>query len=104
MRKRITSVIRRVDIDTFDLILKCINECADCKKIVAVNEHIAWPWFPIRKSACLDLPITMEWVMDKEARLNGKRLVLLANPRKFEFIYRIRHLIVSILIYIQLQF
>ena len=89
MRKRITCVIRRVYIDTFDLILECINECAECEKIVAVNEHIARPRFSIGKRAGFDLPKTVFRGVNEQTWLYGKRLVLLANPRQFQFIYLI---------------
>ncbi len=82
MCKRIASVIRRVDIDTFNLILKCINEGAEREKIVSVNQHIAGPWFPIGERAGFDLPKTIFRSVKEQTRFYGKRLVLLANPRK----------------------
>ena len=87
MRKGITSVIRRVDIDTFDLILKCINERAEGKQIVTMDQHIARPRFPIRKRAGFNLPKTIFRSVKEQTRFYGKRLVFLANPCKFQFIY-----------------
>lgn len=85
--KSIASVVGRVNVYTFDRASKVFFECAKREKIVAVNEHIARPRFPIGESACLDLSMTMEWVMDKETRFHCKWLIFLTNPRKFEFIY-----------------
>ena len=87
MLKSITCIIRGINIDTLDCTLKVFFECAECEKVVAVDEHIAWPRFPIGEGAGFDLPKTIFRGIKEQTRLNGKWFVLLANPRKFQFIY-----------------
>ena len=82
-------IIRRVNINTFNCTYKVFFESAEREKIVAVNEHIARPRFPIGESAGFDLPKTIFRGVKEQTRLNGKRLVFLANPRQFQFIYLI---------------
>ncbi len=79
--KRTTCIVRRININTFYLSCKVLFEGAECKKIVAVNEHIARPRFPIGKRAGFDLPKTIFRGVKEKSRFYGKRLVLLANPR-----------------------
>ena len=87
MLKSATSVVRWIYVDALYCTSEVFFKSAKCEKIVAVNEHIARPWFPIRESASFDLPMTMERVMDKETRFHCKWLIFFAYPRKFEFIY-----------------
>ena len=51
-----TGIIRRININTFNLPSKVFFECAEREKIVTVDEHIARPRFPIGKRACLYPP------------------------------------------------
>ena len=52
-------IIRRVNINTFNLPSKVFFECAKREKIVTMDKHIARPWFPVGESACFDLTMTM---------------------------------------------
>ena len=89
MLKGRASIIRRIYVYTLHCSDKVFFECAKREKIVAVNEHIARPRFPIGESAGFDLPKTIFRGVKEQTRLNGKRLVFLANPRQFQFIYLI---------------
>ena len=81
MLKGGASIIRWIYVYTFHCSDKVFLECAKCKKIVAMNEHIARPWFPIGEHASFSLPKTIFWGVNEQTRFNGKRLILLANPR-----------------------
>ncbi len=101
----ITSIIRRVYVYTLNCACKVFFKCAESKKVVAVNKHIAGPQFPIGESASFDLPKTIFRGVKEQTRLYGKRLVLLANPRKFQFIYFVLcHLFVSLFDYFNKSF
>ena len=80
-------IIRRVNINTFNLPSKVLFESAKCEKIVAMDEHISRPRFPIGKSAGFDLPKAIFRGVKEQTRLNGKWFILFVNPRKFQFIY-----------------
>ena len=93
-----SGIIRRININTFYLPSKVLFEGAEREKIVAVNEHIARPRFPIGKSAGFDLSKTIFRGVKEQTWLYGKWFVLLSNPRKFQFVKFILHLVVLILI------
>ncbi len=87
MCKGITSIVRRIYIDTFDLIFKCICQSTKCEQIVAVDEHITRPRFFIRESACFDFSEAILGSVNEQTWLNGKLFIILAYPRQFQFIY-----------------
>ncbi len=87
MLKCVSSIIWRINVYTFCSSFKVFFKGAKREKIVAMDEHIARPRFPIWESAGFDFPKTIFRGVKKQTRLNGKRLILLANPRQFQFIY-----------------
>ena len=82
-------IIRWVNIDTFNCTDKVFFESAECEKVIPMDEHVTWPRFPVGESAGFDLTKTIFRGVKEQTRLYGKRLVFLANPRKFQFIYLI---------------
>ena len=90
MLKGGASIIRRIYVYTFHCSDKVFLECAKCKKIVAMNEHIARPWFPSGESPGFDFPKTVFRGVNEQTRFNGKRFVFLANPCKLQFIYLVQ--------------
>ena len=85
--KRTTCIVWRVNVNTLNLSGKVLFKGAERKKIVAVNEHIARPRFPIGESPGFDLPKTIFRGVKEQTRLYCKRLVIFTNPCEFQFIY-----------------
>ena len=59
MLESISSIIRRVYVDTLNCTSKVFFKGAESEKIVAVNKHIARPRFPVGESAGFDFPKTI---------------------------------------------
>ena len=59
--KRTACIVRRININAFYLSGKVLFKSAEREKIVAVNEHIARPRFPIGKRTGFDFPKTIFW-------------------------------------------
>ena len=87
MLESVTCIVGGINVDTFYRTSKVFFKSPKREKIIAVNEHIARPRFPIGENTGFDFPKTIFRGVKEQTRLNSKRLILLANPRKFEFIY-----------------
>src|SRR3990172_1985859 len=74
MLKGISSIIRRINIDTLDLPCKILLKGLQCKEVVTVNKHV------------ISIPITegLFSILNQYPRLQP-RLILLAYPSKFKF-------------------
>ena len=83
----VASIVRRVYVNTFNSTCEVFFKSAEREEIITVNKHIARPRFPIGESAGFDFPKTIFRGVNQQTRLNGKRFILLANPRQFQFIY-----------------
>lgn len=59
MLKCISSIIWRINVNTFYLPCEVLLKSAEREKIIAVNEHIARPRFPVGETAGFDLPKTI---------------------------------------------
>ncbi len=87
--KRISCIIRRVNVDTFHCAFEVFFKRAKREKVITVDEHISRPRFTVREGAGFDIPKTIFRGVKEQTRLNSKRLILLANPRKLQFIWSI---------------
>ena len=84
--KRCASIIRWINVYTFDCAREVFFEGAECEQVVSVDKHIARPRFAIGQSPGFNLAIVESRIFDKYTRFYGRTLVILPYPRQFQFI------------------
>ncbi len=84
--KRCASIIRWINVYTFDCAREVFFEGAECEQVVPVDKHITRPRLAVGQSPGFNLTIGECRVFDKYAWFYGRTLVILPYPRQFQFI------------------
>lgn len=83
MLKRISRVVRGIDIDALHFPCELFFKCLESKEVVAMDEHVV-------KDVTGAVPdigmIGKRWDFDEDAGFESRTL-LLANPRQFQFLH-----------------
>ncbi len=85
--KRISRIVWRIDVNTFDTAGIVLFERFQRKQIIAVNQHIAIPRLAVRQHTRFHLSIGVFGILNQYPRFQRLLiLVVLTNPSKFQFI------------------
>jgi hypothetical protein len=83
IRKSLSSVVRRIDVDAFHLSGELLFQCLKGEEVVAVDEHVVEDVLAV--PAAYGGVMGFSWVLDEDAWLKARTLVL-ADPGEFEFL------------------